>query len=216
MTDKDPIRVMIVDDHFMVRDGLKVFLSAYPDFVLSAEASCGEEALRLCAQYPTDVILMDLKLPEMSGIASTREIRTRHPHTQVIILTNYVGSEQVRKAFKAGAVGYLLKETPSDHLARAIRMANSGQITLDPNATTALLQNIDLLSSDEEYTLTDRESEILTLIAEGLSSKRIGEMLSISAATVNYHIGNLFTKLNVHNRMDAVRVANENGLIQTD
>lgn len=213
MTEQDQIRVMIVDDHFMVRDGLKTLLDLNPDFVVSGVAGSAEEAIQLCKHNPTDVVLMDLCLPEMDGISATRVIRAADPNTEVLILSNYMEGQFVCDALEAGAMGYLLKGASPEELTRAIRAANCKSIILD-TASSAALVEISLTPKHAGYDeLSDRELEILALAAEGMRNKAIGKKLTISPATVNFHMGNIFSKLNVSNRMEAVRVAVDQKLI---
>jgi two-component system, NarL family, response regulator LiaR len=212
MNENDIIRVMIVDDHNMVRDGLKVFMSVYSDLEMVAEADSGEEALRLCDRMRPDVILMDLKLKKMDGIAATRAIRERHPDIQIIALTSFADKDKVKAVMDAGAIGYLLKDIEADDLARAIRSAHLGKMTLSSEATDALVQSV-TDPYPPGHDLTKREMDVLGLLVEGLSNDQIAEQLTISSSTVNFHVGNILAKLGVSNRTEAARLATQQNII---
>jgi NarL family two-component system response regulator LiaR len=212
MTKQNHIRVMIVDDHPMVRDGLKVFLLTAEDMELVGEATNGEQALRLCDQVQPDVILMDIVMPEMDGPTATRAIRERHPQVQVVALTSFTEEDLVHKAMQAGAIGYLLKDVSADELAKAIRSAYAGRPTLAPAAAQALIQATTqpLRIGDD---LTRREREVLALMVEGASNAEIAERLTISPSTAGYHVGNILSKLNATNRTEAVSLALQHKLV---
>lgn len=212
MTDPAPIRVMIVDDHPMVRDGLRVFLNVLQDMKLVAEASNGQEAVRLCTENEPDVILMDLKMPGMDGVEATDYIRRRHPGVKVIALTSFADEALVHKAMQAGAIGYLLKDVPAEELAKAIRDAYAGRPTLAPAAAQALIQAT-APSTTLGHDLTPREREVLALLVEGLSNNQIAGELTVSPATVNYHVGNILSKLGAANRTEAATLAIQHHLI---
>lgn len=204
------VRVMLVDDHDMVRRGLSAFLRVKPDLELVGEARDGQEALVVCERIQPDVILMDLVMPRMTGAEATRLIRHRWPHVQVIALTSFEEKELVREALAAGAIGYLLKNVSADDLAAAIRGAHAGRSTLAPEALQALVR-------DEEaqigHDLTERELEVLALLVEGLSNPEIAERLTVSRATAKAHVSNILSKLEVSNRAEAVAVAVQHHLV---
>jgi NarL family two-component system response regulator LiaR len=206
------IRVMIVDDHAMVRRGLSTFLKVKPDLELVGEARSGKEALLVCEQVHPDVILMDLLMPEMDGMVATRTIRERWPQIQVIALTSFQDREFVQKALQAGAVSYLLKNVSANDLAEAIRAAYGGRSTLAPEAIQALVQ-AEHQPVAVEYDLTTREYEVLGLLVEGLSNPEIAERLSVSRSTAKAHVSNILSKLGVSNRAEAVALAVQQHLV---
>lgn len=207
-----PIRVMIVDDHAVVRSGLTTFLLAFDDLELAGEARDGEEAVRVCTQTQPDVILMDLVMLGMDGAAATQAVRQCCPHTQVVILTSFNEEGLVQKALQAGAIGYLLKDVEADELAGAIRAAHAGRPTLAPEATQALINAAGQLPKPG-YDLSEREREVLALIIKGLNNVEIAERLIISRSTVKYHVSGILSKLGVANRAEAVALAVQNHLV---
>lgn len=213
MVEDKRIRVMIVDDHDMLRTGLTVFLEAFGDLLLVAEAQGGAEAIQACAEVYPDVVLMDLVMPGMDGVAATREIRRLYPQTQVIALTSFDDHTRVHDALQAGALGYLLKNASIDELANAIRAAHAGRPTLAPEALHALVS-----SNDPKTTLgrdlTDREREVLGFMVVGLTNGEIADRLVLSRATVKTHVSNILAKLQVENRVEAVALAIQNQLVR--
>ena len=215
MGETRPIRVLIVDDHSMVRTGLATFIRVQPDLQLVGEARDGQDALRLCEQREPDVVLMDLVMPRMDGVAATHAIRERWPQVQVIALTSFQEKELVQDALQAGAISYLLKDVSTDELADAIRAAYAGRSTLAPEAAQALIQMARSTSESPApgHDLTPREREVLALMVEGLSNPQIGERLSISVTTVRSHVSNILSKLGVSNRAGAIALAVRNKLV---
>lgn len=208
-----PIRVLVVDDHKVVRGGLKAFLLSFDDLELVGEAKNGEEALRLCAHVRPDVILMDLVMPEMDGPTATRAIRDAYPDTQVIALTSFPEEELVEQALQAGAISYLLKTVEPDELADAIRAADRGQTTLAPEAAQALIQ-AHTRPPQPGHDLTERERDVLSLLVKGLTNQEIAQRLSVSANTAKFHVSNVLTKLGAASRTEAVALALEHRLVE--
>jgi NarL family two-component system response regulator LiaR len=208
----EKIRVMIVDDHQIVRDGLRMFLSVEQDMELVGEASNGGDALTLCAQTEPHVVLMDLVMPRMDGSEATTRIREAHPGVQVIALTSYAEQDLVQQALEAGAIAYVLKDIESEKLAEAIREANKGKVTLDPAAARALIESASQ-QPKPGGDLTRREWDVLELLVEGYTNKQIAEALTISIGTVRFHVSNILSKLGASNRTEAAHIAQENGLV---
>lgn len=206
-------RILIADDHSVVRQGLQMFLALDPELEVVAEAADGAEALRLARQFHPDVVLMDLLMPEMDGIAATREIRRELPDTEVLALTSVLEDASVVNAVRAGAIGYLLKNTEADELCRAIKAAAAGQVQLSPEAAARLMREVRAPESPES--LTGRETDVLRLLAEGKANKEIALALSIGVKTVKTHVSNILAKLGVQSRTQAALYAAKIGLVTT-
>jgi NarL family two-component system response regulator LiaR len=200
------LRVLLVDDHAMVRRGLAAFLKAFDDLELAGEAANGEEAVRRCAQVQPDVVLMDLMLPGMDGVTATRAIRERFPAVRVIALTSFREEGLVQQALQAGAIGYLLKNISADDLAAAIRAAHLGRAILAPEAADALVRAV-AQPPLPGYDLSAREREVLALLVQGLSNAAIAQRLVVSLSTAKAHVSNILTKLGVSSRGEAVALA---------
>jgi NarL family two-component system response regulator LiaR len=212
MVPQQPIRVLIVDDHHMLRSGLRQFIDTFDDLVLAGEARNGAEAVQQCLVDPPDVILMDMVMPVMDGMEATRQILQKNPEMKIIFLTSFQEQDLVKQALQSGAKGYLLKNASAEDLANAIRSAHAGRSTLAPEAVDALIratQQKNTLGSD----LSDRERQVLTLMVEGDSNAQIAEKLSISTATVKYHVGGIFSKLGVNSRSQAITLAWQQNLV---
>lgn len=205
------IRVLIADDHSVVRQGLRMFLGLDPELEVVGEAVDGAEAVRLAQELKPDVVLMDLLMPVMDGITATATIHETVPDTEVLALTSVLEDASVVSAIRAGAIGYLLKDTNADELRRAIKSAAAGQVQLSPEASTRLLREVRAPESPE--TLTDRETEVLRLLAEGLANKEIARKLEIGEKTVKTHVSNILAKLGVQSRTQAALYAVQIGLV---
>ncbi len=209
--DRDEIRVMVVDDHDMVRRGLAAYFKTHPDLILVGEASDGLEALEVCQSQQPDVILMDLIMPGMGGIEATRRIREQHPDIQVIALTSFQDKDLVQEAIQVGAISYLLKNVSGDDLADAVRSANAGHGTLSPEVTRDFIMSAQKPKLGDD--LTPREREVLALLVEGLTNPEIAERLSISRATATAHVSHILSKLGVSNRAEAIVLAVRSKLV---
>jgi NarL family two-component system response regulator LiaR len=212
MKPSQTIRVMLVDDHNVVRSGLATFLRAYDDLELVGEARNGLEAVNLCHRNKPDVILMDLMMPEMDGIAATRAILDDYPDVKIIAMTSFEEEELVQGVLAAGAISYLLKNVTSDELAAAIRAASLGKSTLSPEAAKALIQAT-RAAEQPLYDLTEREKEVLNLVVQGQSNQQIAEALVISVATVKAHVSSILSKLQVSSRAEAIACAIKHKLV---
>jgi NarL family two-component system response regulator LiaR len=207
-----PIRVVLVDDHTMVRKGLATFLKTFDDLELAGEAENGVAAIQLCGEILPDVVLMDMVMPEMDGASVTRAIRQRFPSVQVLALTSFKEGDLVKNALEAGAIGYLLKDVSADGLAKAIRAAHFGRATLSPEAAQALVQSTNQ-PPDPGLDLTEREREVLLLMVEGLNNMKIAGKLTISPSTVKSHVSNILSKFGVASRTEAVTLALRNHIV---
>ena len=207
-----PIRVMLVDDHTMVRWGLATFLTVFEDFKLVGEAENGRTAIQLCAEVLPDVVLMDMAMPDMDGVTATRLIRQQFPQVRVIALTSFKEGKLIRDALEAGAIGYMLKDASAEELAQAIRSAHAGRATLSPDATQALVRAASQ-PPVPGLDLTEREREILILMIEGLNNTQIAGRLTIGPSTVKSHVSNILSKLGVASRTEAVTLALRNNLV---
>lgn len=211
MVTRELIRVAIIDDHAMLRQGLVAFLLSYDDLQLVGEASNGKEGLALCADQHPDVVLMDLMMPVMDGIAATRLICHNFPDIKVIALTSFGEERMIKDVLKAGALSYLFKKASAGDLANAIRAARDGISTYAPEVTDILVQSIREPHSVNDD-LTPRESEVLSLMVKGMGNKEIAEMLVISSATTKNHVSNILSKMGVATRMEAVVMVLEHNL----
>lgn len=208
------IRIVVVDDHSVVRQGLKMFLSLDPELEVVGEAVDGAEGIKQAKLLKPDVVLMDLLMPVMDGITAIGILRRELPDTEVIALTSVLEDSSVIGAVRAGAIGYLLKDTESDELCRAIKAAANGQVQLSPKAAARLMREVRAPESPES--LTERETEVLRLLAQGRSNKEIAHDLSIGEKTVKTHVSNILSKLNVPSRTQAALYAVRIGLVSID
>lgn len=208
------IKVLLADDHSVVRQGLRMFLTLDEELEIVGEATNGAEAVRLARQFEPDVVLMDLLMPEMDGITATTTIRRELPNTEVIALTSVLEDEKVFGAIRAGAIGYLLKDTEAEDLRRAIKAAAAGQVQLAPQAAARLMREVRPPESPDE--LTPRETEVLQLLAQGLANKEIAREMGIGEKTVKTHVSNILSKLGVLSRTQAALHAVRIGLVSVD
>lgn len=212
MTEAQTVRVLIVDDHALVRTGIKDFVAAFDWMEMAGEAQNGVEAVEFCATHEVDVVLMDLVMPLMDGTEATRRILALGKPVKVVVLTSFHEQDLVQQALEAGAMSYLLKNVSAGELAAAIRAAHGGRSTLAPEATEALIHAVQErpgIGSD----LTEREREVLALLVEGLSNPEISQQLFISMSTVKYHLTSIFSKLGAKNRVDVATIALEHKLV---
>lgn len=215
---EEPIRVMLVDDHGVVRRGMRAYLEMLDDIQVVGEAANGRQAVdsldKLHAEgEAADVVLMDLLMPQMDGITATAAIKERWPEVEVIALTSFIEEEKVHAALQAGATGYLLKDAEADEVAKAIRAARAGEVHLDPAVAKRLMQSLRAPKQQEQVEpLTDREQEVLRLVAQGRANKEIGRQLGISERTVRTHVSNILGKLGLASRTQAALYAVQQGL----
>ncbi len=211
----EPIRILIVDDHPVVREGLAGMIGTQPDLLVVGEAGNGIEAIRVATATKPDLILMDLQMPQMDGAEAIRQIRKDCPDARVLVLTAFDTDERILHAVEAGAQGYLLKGTPRDDLFRAIRIVAEGGSLLQPSVAAKLLTRVGQMLKNEDVAehITDREMEVLRLLVRGNRNKEIAETLFISERTVKFHVGIIFQKLGVSNRAEAVSRAIQRGLV---
>jgi NarL family two-component system response regulator LiaR len=216
---KDTITVLLVDDHAIVRQGVRTFLATQPDLAVVAEAGRGAEAVTLAAQYVPDVILMDLIMPDMDGVEATRRVKQVSPRSQVVVMTSYHEDEHIFPALKAGALSYLLKDISSEELAAAIRKAAVGEAILHPRVAARVIKELQGPRAERvnPFTeLSERELEVLKLIADGMSNADIAAKLFLSAKTVKGHVSNILSKLQLVDRTQAAVYAWREGIVRRD
>lgn len=218
MTDDKPIRVLVVDDHAIIRKGVKAVLDLVPDIELAGEAENGNQAIKKDLELQPDVILMDLMMPEMDGIACIREIKAQRPDAHILVLTNFAGEDMIFPAIKAGAMGYHLKDSSPEALEEAIRQVFNGEPSLHPLIAKKVLEELHTPEEEQDTSdaLTKRELEILTLIAQGLENREIAQKLVVSEATVRTHVSNTLGKLHLASRTQAALYALREGLASLD
>jgi DNA-binding NarL/FixJ family response regulator len=215
----EPITVLIVDDHEVVRNGIRGYLDTLPEYDVVGEADSGEQAVDLVKQLVPDVVLMDLMLPGMDGVEATRIVKSISPRTQVVVLTSYHDDSLIFPALKAGAISYILKDMKMNKLAEAITKAHNGEVILHPKVASRVLQNIRKDSNADNiiYTeLTERELDVLKLIASGYSNSKIAEELVISENTVKGHVSNILSKLHLADRTQAAVFAWQQGIVKRE
>lgn len=212
MTASPPIRVLLVDDHAMVRRGLATFLKVYDDLELAGEAATGEAAIQLCGRLLPDVVLIDLAMPDMDGVEATRIIRQQFPTVQVIALTSFNEEGAVQRLLQAGAISYLLKDVSAKELAQAIRDAHAGRSTLSPAAAQALI-HATTRPPELGHDLTARERAVLALLVTGLNNTEIAAELGVSPSTIKSHVSHILSKFNVANRTEVVALAVRHHLV---
>ena len=214
-----PITVLLVDDHEVVRQGVRFFLETQPEFEIVGEAESGTAAIQLAEQFIPDVVLMDLVMPEMNGVEATRRVKDISPRTQIVVLTSYHDDEHIFPALQAGAISYILKDIKMEELAAAIQRAAQGEVTLHPQVAARIIQELHGAKSEEvnPFTeLTNREMEVLKLIANGLNNSEIADQLVISEHTVKGHVSNILSKLHLADRTQAAVFAWQKGVVHRD
>jgi len=218
MSDPGRIRVFIADDHAIVRKGIRAVLEIVPDIEVVGEAENGRDAVYRIEELEPDVILMDLVMPEMDGIEAIHRIKERRPEARILVLTTFAGEDQVFPAIKAGALGYHLKDSRPEDLARAIRQVHRGESSLHPVIARKVLEELSRPSSRPPTPdpLTQREVEVLRLVAQGLENREIAEKLVITEATVRTHVSNITSKLHVASRTQAALYALREGIASLD
>ena len=215
----DPITVMIVDDHEMVRRGACSYLEAQPDISVVAQAASGDEAIKLAQEFIPDVVLMDLVMAGMDGVEATRKVKSLSPRSQIVILTSFHQDEYIFPALQAGAISYLLKDVKATELVEAIRRAARGEATLHPKIAARVIKSFRSLAPEElnpYIALTEREMEVLKLIANGTSNDQIAEQLVISVGTVKGHVSNILSKLHLVDRTQAAAFAWQKGIVHRE
>ena len=216
---KKIISVMLVDDHELVRKGAAGYLQTYEDILVVAQAESGEEAIRLAGEYVPDVVLMDLVMPGMDGVEATRRLRQVSPHSQVIVLTSYFKDEFIFPALKAGAISYLLKDIKASELVQAVRRAACGEATLHPRVAARIIKEyrgIEPEAVNPYSELTDREMDVLKLIANGYTNQKIADELVITIGTVKGHVSNILSKLQLADRTEAAVFAWRQGIVRRE
>ncbi len=216
MSLSEPIRILVADDHPVVRDGLVAVLSTQPDFAVAGEAGSGAEAVRKAADLQPDLVLLDLEMPGMDGVEALEQMRAHDPNVRVIVFTAFDSDDRILAAVQAGAQGYILKGAPRDQLFEAVRVVHAGGSLLQPVVASKLLRQVSRRadSTGQPQEMTPRESDVLGLLAEGLQNKEIAERLGIAERTVKFHVGSILRKLAVGNRTEAVSTAIQKGLIK--
>ncbi len=212
----DTISLLITDDHALVRQGIRAFLEAQPDFIVLGEANSGEDAVLMAAELVPDVVLMDLVMPGIGGVEATRQVKQVSPHSQIIVLTSYHEDEYIFPALRAGALSYVLKNINPDELADTVRKAARGKSVLHPRVAARVVQELRGTRKDtpNPFTdLSDRELEVLRLIADGRSNAEIASKLVISEKTVKGHVSNILSKLHMLDRTQAAAFAWHQGLM---
>jgi NarL family two-component system response regulator LiaR len=215
----EPITVMLVDDHAMVRQGVKAFLATQPDLSVVGEVGSGEEAVKMAAQFVPDVILMDLIMPSMDGVEATRRVKQVSPRSQVVVLTSYHEDENIFPALKAGALSYILKDLSADELASAVRKAAIGEAILHPRVAARVIKEVQGARDEKVNPFTElsqRELEVLKLIADGMSNAEMAAKLVLSEKTIKGHVSNILSKLQLADRTQAAVYAWREGIVRKE